>query len=149
MQEGNTEIAHILTESRRQGFSGRFVIVSSNAQHRQAAQSFQKGAGAIVLTADPPDTLTEAINTLRVSDVWLPDSYMREAVRWIQQPLSEREKAILIALLKGSTTKEIATQLRITDGAVKHSIQVLFRKTGSHNRAQLISMCLERYAHLL
>mgnify|MGYP000423044043 CR=1 FL=1 len=70
----------------------------------------------------------------------------------IEQPtarFTERDREILRFLLEGLANKEVAAQLRISESAVKSSIQSLFAKTGVRTRSQLVRIALEKYFNQL
>src|SRR3546814_13722055 len=50
------------------------------------------------------------------------------------RPWSERQREVLAALATGKSNKEIAWQLRISEGTVKVHVHALFRALGVHNR---------------
>jgi DNA-binding NarL/FixJ family response regulator len=54
-------------------------------------------------------------------------------------PLSERERAILRQLMRGTANRQIARDLDITEAAVKVHLTHLFRKFGVENRSQAIT----------
>jgi two-component system nitrate/nitrite response regulator NarL len=56
---------------------------------------------------------------------------------------------ILRFLLGGLANKEIAAQLRVSESAVKASLQSLFAKTGVRTRSQLVRIALEKYSDCL
>ena len=58
--------------------------------------------------------------------------------------LSEREEAILAALLRGQTAKEISTALNIGEATVHTHTHRLFKKLKVHSRQELVSKLLLR-----
>jgi RNA polymerase sigma factor (sigma-70 family) len=50
-------------------------------------------------------------------------------------PLTEREREVLILLASGMTNKEIATKLVITTNTVKRHLKAIFEKLGVHTRS--------------
>jgi two-component system nitrate/nitrite response regulator NarL len=48
-------------------------------------------------------------------------------------------------LIQGSSNKEIAAELSISESAVKSSLQQLFAKAGVRTRSQLVRVALEDY----
>jgi len=54
-------------------------------------------------------------------------------------PLSERERAILRQLMRGTADRQIARDLDITEAAVKAHLTRLFQKFGVENRSQAIA----------
>ncbi len=56
--------------------------------------------------------------------------------------LTDREQAVLVALLTGLTSKEIATRLQVTEYTVKEHLKHLMRKTGTTTRTGLLAKIL-------
>jgi len=53
------------------------------------------------------------------------------------KPLTFRERQIIDGITRGLLNKEIAYELRLTEGTIKEYINRIFHKTGLHNRTQL------------
>jgi two-component system, LuxR family, sensor kinase FixL len=64
-------------------------------------------------------------------------------------PLSGREGQVLRLLVQGLANKEIASQMDISESAVKNTLQQLFAKSEVRTRSQLVRVALERYRDLL
>lgn len=64
-------------------------------------------------------------------------------------PLSAREGQVLRLLVQGLANKEIASQMDISESAVKNTLQQLFAKSEVRTRSQLVRVALERYRDLL
>lgn len=58
--------------------------------------------------------------------------------------LSEREKEVVVLLVKGYTNQEIATDLCITEVTVKKHLTAVFRKQNVRNRTQLVNSYLNK-----
>jgi ATP/maltotriose-dependent transcriptional regulator MalT len=54
--------------------------------------------------------------------------------------ISQREKEIVLLLLKGKSNKEIEDTLFIAMGTVKNHIYSIYQKIGVKNRAQLMTL---------
>jgi DNA-binding NarL/FixJ family response regulator len=63
--------------------------------------------------------------------------------------LSSREMDVLRLVVQGSSNKEIASSMNISESAVKNTLQQLFGKTEVRTRSQLVRVALERYRDLL
>lgn len=61
----------------------------------------------------------------------------------VQRPLTQREQHVLRGVFEGLTNKQIASNLGVSEGAVKATIQHLFRKTHVRTRAQLVRVAIE------
>lgn len=64
-------------------------------------------------------------------------------------PLNNREVEVLRLLTQGLANKEIATRMKISESAVKNTLQQLFAKTEVRTRSQLVRVALEQYRELL
>ena len=67
----------------------------------------------------------------------------------LRTPLSTREVEVLRLVVQGLANKEIAVQLKISESAVKNTLQQLFGKAGVRTRSQLVRVALEQYRELL
>jgi DNA-binding NarL/FixJ family response regulator len=59
------------------------------------------------------------------------------------QQLTRREQQVLRDVVEGMANKEIAARVGVTEGAVKATLQQLFRKTHVRTRAQLVRIAIE------
>lgn len=63
--------------------------------------------------------------------------------------LNSREVEVLRLLVQGLANKEIAAGLKISESAVKNTLQQLFAKTDVRTRSQLVRVALDQYRELL
>jgi two-component system, LuxR family, sensor kinase FixL len=63
--------------------------------------------------------------------------------------LHGRELDVLRLIVQGSSNKEIASRMGISESTVKNTLQQLFGKTEVRTRSQLVRVALERYRDLL
>ncbi|HYO83023.1 MAG TPA: response regulator transcription factor [Bryobacteraceae bacterium] len=149
---GCKHLIDVIPLARQQGFSGAFLVVTPELQDAETLDLLKHGAGGIVCRSDPPDSLISAVRKLHEGGWWLKDEHIKVMISSIlpnQKPeprsqLSPRERTVLNAVVDGQTSKQIALDLGITEGAVKSTLQHLFRKTGTRSRGQLIKYALER-----
>jgi DNA-binding NarL/FixJ family response regulator len=66
-----------------------------------------------------------------------------------EPPLNARELEVLRLLTQGLANKEIASQMAISESAVKNTLQQLFAKSAVRTRSQLVRVALERYRNFL
>lgn len=57
----------------------------------------------------------------------------------LAEPLSEREREVLIRLAQGRSNKEIAAELVIAVGTVKTHVNNIYRKLGAKNRVEALA----------
>ena len=59
------------------------------------------------------------------------------------RPLTARQERVLRGVFDGLTNKEIAAHIGVSEGAVKATIQQLFRKASVRTRVQLVRIVIE------
>jgi len=133
-------------------FQGRTLMVTAGLPHRDALEMIRLGVSGIFHKKNPPEDLAKSIIEVAAGKVLIEQSYFQslvEATSTMTKPsvqYSERDREILRCLLEGCPNKEIATRLRISESAVKASLQSLFAKTGVRTRSQLVRFALEHMA---
>ena len=60
------------------------------------------------------------------------------------EPLSEREREVLLLLAQGASNREIAERLVITEGTVKNHVSNLLAKLQAENRTQAADIARKR-----
>lgn len=130
-------------------FAGRTLVVTAGLPHRDALEMIRLGVSGIFHKKNPPEDLAKSIVEVAAGKVLIEQSYFQslvEATNSLSKPsaqYSDRDRQILQSLLEGCQNKEIATRLRISESAVKASLQSLFAKTGVRTRSQLVRFALE------
>jgi DNA-binding NarL/FixJ family response regulator len=61
-----------------------------------------------------------------------------------QQCLSFRQQQIVSLLRRGMLNKEIAYELRLSEGTIKEYMREIFRKTGARNRVELAMWAVDQ-----
>jgi DNA-binding NarL/FixJ family response regulator len=151
---GEEQGSVLLDGARRKGFEGRILMVTAGMSDTVTLRTLESGSSGIFLKHSPPVQLVEAIHKVMSGEMWLDSRAVRSLVagargrsdeQRTEQPLNERERAVLKGVFEGSTNKEIAGQLQISEGSVKAVMQQLFDKTGVRTRSQLVRIALEKY----
>jgi len=68
-----------------------------------------------------------------------PELHSREE----QRPLTQREQHVFRGVFDGLSNKQIATDIGVSEGAVKATLQHLFRKSHVRTRVQLVRVAIE------
>ena len=66
-----------------------------------------------------------------------------------KKQITERQRTVLRGVLEGLSNKEIASQLGVSESAIKAVIQQLFAKLHVRNRSQLVRAVLEQHPNVL
>jgi two-component system, NarL family, nitrate/nitrite response regulator NarL len=130
----------------------RILLVTAGLPDQDALELIRLGVAGVFHKQNPPEDLHSSIRKMAEGKVLLDQSYLQSLVTAAterasesQPRLTERDLQILRFLVEGLANKEIAAQLRISESAVKASLQQLFAKTGVRTRSQLVRIALEDY----
>jgi two-component system, NarL family, response regulator YdfI len=105
----------------------RAVIGRDAAQHEILAAVEAVSAG---LTALAPEQM----------DLLLPSSAdNEEAEPWLHEALTARESEVLTMLAEGTSNKEIATRLNLSEHTVKFHVSSILAKLGATTRTEAVS----------
>jgi DNA-binding NarL/FixJ family response regulator len=149
--DGVTAIA----ELRQRDPTIQILVLTSFLDDTQVQEALQAGATGYLLKEADADALFEAIRATAAGRLSLAPAATHALVRAFtaapsrQQArmpvqLSEREKEVLVRVVAGKRTKEIAEELIIASSTVKYHLQQLYRKLGVSNRPQLVREALRR-----
>jgi len=131
------------------GFSGRILIVTAGLPDKDALALIRAGIAGIFHKQDSPEDLQRAILEVSQGRVLIDQQYLQAIVAGASPQESvrftERERSALRYLLQGLANKEIASNLNISESAVKATLQQLFSKTGVRTRSQLVLLAIEKY----
>jgi DNA-binding NarL/FixJ family response regulator len=144
-----------MTNARRSGYAGQFLVVAEGADARTTALAIMLGAAGIFLKSEAPSRLVEAIRLVANGAAWLDQKIIRlladQSVARLPQRddgrtakgLTDREQRVLLGILGGLTNKKIGEGLGLSEGTVKSSVQQLFLRAGVRTRSQLVRAALE------
>jgi len=148
---GTQNAVSFVAELKTQGFPGRILIVTAGLPDADALELIRLGISGIFHKQDSPEDLQASIHQVALGRVLIDQKYLQNLVtasRPAEEAIprfTEREQAILRFLLQGLANKEIAVRLRISESAVKSSLQLLFNKLGVRTRSQLVLLAIEKY----
>jgi DNA-binding NarL/FixJ family response regulator len=139
--------------AREAGYTGRILIVTAGMNDADYLRALGLGVCGIFLKHSPPETLIEAIHKVMAGETWMDPRCIQGLVKAVESDgiherrnqLSERERDVLKGVFAGSSNKEIAASLNISEASVKSALQQLFIKTGVRTRSQLVRVALEEY----
>jgi DNA-binding NarL/FixJ family response regulator len=126
------------------------VLLSGEVEGGDISKAFELGARGLVLKDAATSTLLECIRTVLSGKYWIgrqKAENLDEALKHCRGTarrgtpekygLTPREMEVIKAVVSGSTNKEIAGQLSISEQTVKHHITSIFDKLGVYNRLEL------------
>jgi DNA-binding NarL/FixJ family response regulator/DNA-binding winged helix-turn-helix (wHTH) protein len=134
----NAEIARSLksSESAIKGVLQRLfhkLGVRKRAQRDSSAASPPAGSATKGFLEDPLHPMLNTFGMRRQNEAW------NDSISF-----SARQRDVLTRVSEGWTNRQVARHLRCTEGAVKATLQQLFRKIGVRNRAQIVRVAFEK-----
>ncbi len=141
----------VIRELRERGFEGRTLVVTAGVQDRDALELIRLGISGIFHKKHSPEQLHRSIQEAAAGRFLIDQEYLQGLMKpGTAEPeernshLTDRDRQVLRLLLEGSSNKEIASALNLSESAVKAALQQLFAKTGVRTRSQLVRFALEK-----
>ena len=119
------------------------VILLTAAIHPfEVTCALQLGARGVVLKASPPELLLKSIRAVSEGQHWVASEVLSDWARIAKEPtgaptLTSREIEIVSAIRSGSSNREIAQKLSISEETVKRHLSNIFGKLGVSSRLEL------------
>lgn len=132
------------------------VVLSYSPNDREALRSLDLGARGYVHTLAAPEVLKQVALVVTNQGVWVGQELLAKVLggsfKALQQraegdetfntaeigSLTDRERGVALAVVRGATNKEVARQLDITERTVKAHLSAIFKKLAVRDRLQLI-----------
>lgn len=128
----------------------RVLVFTAYADDEQVFGAVKAGAAGYLLKGAEVAEIVRAIEVVFDGGSYLAPpiaARVLDAVgerRRSSTQLSSREDEVLRLLARGLVTKQIATELGITERTVKFHVSSIFVKLGANNRAQAIALAAQR-----
>ncbi|CAH0159635.1 MULTISPECIES: response regulator transcription factor [Bacillaceae] len=127
----------VAEEIKDQGHQCKVIILTTFARPGYFERARKAEVGGYLLKDSPSEELANSIRVImdgrRIYAPELVDMAFEE-----ENPLTERECQVLKLIADGKTTKEIASQLYLTNGTVRNYISVILDKLDVSNRVEAI-----------
>jgi DNA-binding NarL/FixJ family response regulator len=135
----------------------RVLILTTFDLDDYVYRALRAGASGFLLKDTAPEELLAAIRTLAAGDALLAPSITRRLIRefanrpetaarsspGLLDPLSVREREVLVEVAGGWSNGEIGERLHISAATAKTHVSRLLMKLGAHDRAQLVMIAYE------
>ena len=119
-------------------------------------EALRAGASGFLLKDVPRAALVEAVRTVAAGDALLAPAITRRLIeRFVASPsptapppsdladLSERERDVLLCLVRGRSNAEVAIDLHVSEATVKTHVASVLRKLGVRDRVQAVVWAYE------
>jgi DNA-binding NarL/FixJ family response regulator len=121
----------------------KVIILTTFDREDYVFQGVRAGALGYLLKDTPAEKLIETIRRVHAGEVFIQPEIASRALRELVrpqagplEPLSDREREVLVLLAQGASNKEIAERLAITEGTVKNHVSNILAKLQAENRTQ-------------
>jgi len=143
----------VLRELAHQEIAVRTILLTAGIQPFAVTSALQLGARGIVLKASPPELLLKSIRAVHDGQFWVGSE---PVAAWAKagQPstigfgLTSREIDIISAIKEGSSNREIASKLAISEETVKRHLSNIYSKLGVSSRLELAVVASEQHLGL-
>lgn len=129
----------------------KVIILTTFNRDDYVYQGVRAGALGYLLKDAPAETLIETIRRVQAGEAFIQPEIASRALREIMrpdahaiEPLSEREREVLVLLAQGLANKDIAEKLVITEGTVKNHVSNILAKLQVENRTQAADIARRR-----
>jgi len=127
----------------RQWTEAKVIILTTFDRDDYVYQGVRAGALGYLLKDTPANKLIETIRRVHAGEIFIQPEIASRALREMMrptaanaEPLSEREREVLVLLAQGASNKDMAEKLFITEGTVKNHVSNILGKLQAENRTQ-------------
>jgi DNA-binding NarL/FixJ family response regulator len=128
----------------------RMIIFVNSPDNDQGIRLLFSGIHGYANVYLNPEKLKSAVKVVEQGEIWAGEEILMKLLsrqpvqsshyqtnKELNKLLSNREKQIVDKVLKGSSNKEVAIELNITERTVKAHLTAIYRKTKTKNRFDL------------
>ncbi|MBM7693620.1 two-component system response regulator DesR [Peribacillus deserti] len=121
----------------------KVIILTTFARSGYFQRALKAGVSGYLLKDSPSEELASSIRSITAGKrIYAPE--LMDDVYGEENPLTDREKAVLELVADGKNTKEIADELRIKTGTVRNYISTILDKLEVKNRIEAITQSKEK-----
>ena len=124
----------------------KIVILTSFGSSAEMSQAIANGAVGTLMKDTATDDLVSTIRAVASGRTMIPDELIRmskEDVETLQ--LTEHQLEILSCVVRGLTNADIAQHLGVSEITIKKTLQAVFSRIGAANRAEAVSITLQKH----
>lgn len=143
----------------RRGVRAGIIILTTFDDDEYIFEGLSAGARGYLLKDAEYDELSQAIRVVARGEALLQPQVTARVLKefsrlsgqvtskpkakTLAEPLTERETDVLRLIVSGATNQDIAEQLHIGLGTVKHHVRAVFAKLGARDRVQAVLLAQE------
>ncbi|MCH1882312.1 response regulator transcription factor [Agrococcus sp. ARC_14] len=118
----------------------RVVIVTTFGRPGYLRRAMAAGASGFLVKDDPVEQLARAIREVCAGGIVVDPALSAQALRAGPDPLSEREREVLVASADGATIADVAIGLHLSESTVRNYLSAAIGKLGARNRGEALSI---------
>jgi two-component system NarL family response regulator len=123
----------------------RIIVLTTFDGDEDVHRAVRAGARGYLLKDTFPEGMLEAIRHVHAGRALFgPEASARLAARAEQEPLNERELAVLALVARGLSNREIQVSLSLPAGTLKGQLRHIFDKLGVTNRTEAAHVAVQR-----
>ncbi|MBA3614772.1 MAG: response regulator [Rubrobacter sp.] len=116
--------------------SCRVVILTTFGRSGYLRRAMESGAAGFLLKDAPASELAKAIHRAMKGERVVDPALAAAALSEGDNPLTEREREVLVASEGGATIEDIAARLYLSEGTVRNYLSTAIKKLGTRNRVE-------------
>ncbi|MGQ4512478.1 response regulator [Streptomyces sp. DW26H14] len=140
-----------ITELGRRGARAKVLVLTTYDTDSDTLPAIEAGATGYLLKDAPREELFTAVRAAALGRTVLSPAVASRLVSRVRapstpaaEPLSGREREVLELVAKGTSNREIAKELFISEATVKTHLAHLYAKLGAKDRAAAVAVAYER-----
>ena len=129
----------------------RVIILTTFDRDDYVFQGVRAGAVGYLLKDLPSPKLIETIRRVHDGEIFIQPEIASRTLRAalhspgeLVEPLSEREREVLVMLAQGIPNKEIADKLHLAEGTIKNHVSNILGKLQAQNRTEAADIARKR-----
>ena len=131
-------------ELKRHNPDTKIVILTTFGRPGFLRRAMESGVSGFLVKDSPADKLTQTIRRVLAGERVIDPDLAAAALADGLNPLTPRERDVLVASADGRTIAEIAAQLYLSEGTVRNYLSACIQKTGARNRAEALRIASGR-----
>ncbi|MGI5157537.1 response regulator [Microbispora sp. CA-102843] len=137
-----------IAELSRRGARARVLVLTTYDTDSDTLPAIEAGATGYLLKDAPRDDLFGAVRAAAEGRTVLSPGIAARLVSRVRAPgnhsLSSREREVLRLVAKGSSNREIAAALFVSEATVKSHLTHIYGKLGAKDRAEAVAIAYDR-----
>jgi NarL family two-component system response regulator LiaR len=127
------------------------LVLTSFKEEELVQKALRAGAIGYLIKDIQANELAEAIRLAHAGQSILSPEAAQALIHAADQPpqlgydLSERERQVLVLMVKGQNNTEIAKSLIVSLSTVKHHVSHILSKLGASNRAEAVALAVQHH----